>query len=63
MSGALDRFREAAKELGLHPEVRRFPQGAKTAVDAANAIHSGSVGMERINSIKRWIASSMRPPK
>ena len=38
MSGALDRFTEAARALGLQPEVRRFPEGTKTAVDAANAI-------------------------
>jgi prolyl-tRNA editing enzyme YbaK/EbsC (Cys-tRNA(Pro) deacylase) len=38
VSGALERFSAAARALGLHPEVRRFPQGTKTAVDAANAI-------------------------
>jgi len=38
VSGALDRFTEAARALGLQPEVRRFPEGTKTAVDAANAI-------------------------
>ena len=38
MSGALDRFTEAARALGLQPHVRRFPEGTKTAVDAANAI-------------------------
>ena len=38
MSGAVDRFTEAARALGLEPEVRRFPEGTKTAVDAANAI-------------------------
>ena len=38
MSGALDRFADAARALGLQPEVRRFPEGTKTAVDAANAI-------------------------
>ena len=38
MSGALERFTGAARALGLHPEVRRFPEGTKTAVDAANAI-------------------------
>ena len=38
MSGALDRFTDAARALGLQPEVRRFPEGTKTAVDAANAI-------------------------
>lgn len=38
MSGALDRFTDAARALGLEPEVRRFPEGTKTAVDAAKAI-------------------------
>ena len=30
---------------------------------AAMAIHNGSVGIERINSMKRWMASSIPPPK
>lgn len=38
MSGALDRFTDAARALGLQLDVRRFPEGTKTAVDAANAI-------------------------
>ncbi len=38
MSGALDRFTEAARALGLHPEPRRFPAGTKTADDAARAV-------------------------
>jgi Cys-tRNA(Pro) deacylase len=38
VSGALDRFTDAARALGLQPQVRRFPEGTKTAVDAANAI-------------------------
>ena len=38
MSGAVDRFTAAARERGLHPEVRRFPEGTKTADDAARAI-------------------------
>ena len=38
MSGAIDRFIEAAQAQGLHPEVRRFPEGTKTAADAARAI-------------------------
>jgi prolyl-tRNA editing enzyme YbaK/EbsC (Cys-tRNA(Pro) deacylase) len=38
VSGALDRFREAARTLGVHPDVRRFPEGTKTALDAAHAI-------------------------
>ena len=31
MSGAIDRFSEAARARGLQPEVRRFPEGTKTA--------------------------------
>jgi prolyl-tRNA editing enzyme YbaK/EbsC (Cys-tRNA(Pro) deacylase) len=38
VSGARDRFLDAARALGLHPEVCRFPQGTKTAEDAARAI-------------------------
>ena len=38
MSGASDRFAEAARALGLDPKVRRFPEGTKTAEDAARAI-------------------------
>jgi prolyl-tRNA editing enzyme YbaK/EbsC (Cys-tRNA(Pro) deacylase) len=38
MSDAVDRFLEAADVLGHRVEVRRFPQGTKTAVDAARAI-------------------------
>lgn len=38
MSGAIDRFLEAARAQGLQPDVRRFPEGTKTAQDAARAI-------------------------
>ena len=38
MSSAIERFSEGARALGLHPEVRRFPEGTKTAVAAAQAI-------------------------
>ncbi|HZP89626.1 MAG TPA: YbaK/EbsC family protein [Actinomycetota bacterium] len=38
MSGAVDRFLEAARVLGREVEVRRFPQGTRTAQDAARAI-------------------------
>jgi prolyl-tRNA editing enzyme YbaK/EbsC (Cys-tRNA(Pro) deacylase) len=38
VSGAIERFTAAAEALGLQPEVRRFPQGTKTAADAARAI-------------------------
>ena len=38
MTGAADRFRDAAVALGLDPDVHRFPEGTRTAVDAAHAI-------------------------
>lgn len=38
MSGGADRFETAARALGLDPAIRRFPQGTKTAEDAAAAI-------------------------
>jgi prolyl-tRNA editing enzyme YbaK/EbsC (Cys-tRNA(Pro) deacylase) len=38
VSGAIDRFLDAARVLGREVEVRRFPQGTKTARDAARAI-------------------------
>jgi len=38
MSSAIERFTEGARALGLHPEVRRFPEGTKTAEAAAQAI-------------------------
>ncbi len=38
MSGAIERFMAASMALGLTPQVRRFPQGTKTAADAADAI-------------------------
>lgn len=38
MSRAIDRFLEAASVLGHPVEVRRFPEGTKTAADAARAI-------------------------
>jgi prolyl-tRNA editing enzyme YbaK/EbsC (Cys-tRNA(Pro) deacylase) len=37
-SGAIERFLTSARALGAEPEVRRFPQGTKTAQDAAAAI-------------------------
>ncbi|HUF60414.1 MAG TPA: YbaK/EbsC family protein [Actinomycetota bacterium] len=36
--GAIERFTEAAHRLGIEPQVRRFPEGTKTAVDASTAI-------------------------
>ena len=38
MSGAIDRFLGAAEVLGHPVEVRRFPEGTRTAQDAARAI-------------------------
>ena len=35
---AIERFLEAAGSLGLTPDVREFPQGTRTAEDAAAAI-------------------------
>lgn len=36
--GALERFRDAAVARGLSLEVREFPEGTKTAADAARAV-------------------------
>ena len=38
MSAGADRFAAAAAALGVRPDVRRFPEGTKTAEDAARAI-------------------------
>ncbi len=38
MSRAIDRFVEAARARGLDPDVRRFPEGTKTAEAAALAV-------------------------
>ena len=38
MSTAIERFLEAARVLGHPVEVRRFPEGTKTAQDAARAV-------------------------
>ncbi len=38
MSTSVQRFEEAARSLGIAPEVRRFPEGTRTAPDAARAI-------------------------
>jgi prolyl-tRNA editing enzyme YbaK/EbsC (Cys-tRNA(Pro) deacylase) len=37
-SGAVERFVREAEVLGLSPEIREFPEGTKTALDAARAI-------------------------
>ena len=36
--GAIDRFTESSRRLGIEPRIRRFPEGTKTAADAARAI-------------------------
>ena len=36
--GAIERFTESARRLGIEPRVRRFPEGTKTASAAAEAI-------------------------
>jgi len=36
--GAIERFTAAARDLGIQPAIRRFPEGTKTAEDAARAI-------------------------
>ena len=38
MSRSEERFLAAARQLGLEPEVRKFPEGTRTADDAARAI-------------------------
>ena len=38
MATAVDRFLAAARASGIDPHVRRFPEGTKTAEDAARAI-------------------------
>jgi prolyl-tRNA editing enzyme YbaK/EbsC (Cys-tRNA(Pro) deacylase) len=38
MAGAIERFTETARGFGLEPEVRRFPEGTKTAESAARAV-------------------------
>ena len=38
MMGAIERFTESARRLGVEPRIRRFPEGTKTAAAAAMAI-------------------------
>jgi prolyl-tRNA editing enzyme YbaK/EbsC (Cys-tRNA(Pro) deacylase) len=38
VTGAIDRFLESARVHGIGPDVRRFPEGTKTARAAADAI-------------------------
>jgi prolyl-tRNA editing enzyme YbaK/EbsC (Cys-tRNA(Pro) deacylase) len=49
VSKAIDRFSEAARALGLEPTVRRFPEGPRTAEDAARA--SGCSGGQIVKSL------------
>ena len=39
MSRAVSRVEEAARQLGLSIDVRRFPEGTRTAADAARAVN------------------------
>jgi prolyl-tRNA editing enzyme YbaK/EbsC (Cys-tRNA(Pro) deacylase) len=38
MSRAIERFSDAARAIGIEPDVHQFPAGTKTATDAAAAI-------------------------
>jgi prolyl-tRNA editing enzyme YbaK/EbsC (Cys-tRNA(Pro) deacylase) len=38
VAGAIDRFLEAARAAGLEPDIRRFPEGTRTAEAAARAV-------------------------
>jgi prolyl-tRNA editing enzyme YbaK/EbsC (Cys-tRNA(Pro) deacylase) len=38
VANAIERFRAAAEAAGIHVEVVRFPEGTKTAADAARAV-------------------------
>jgi len=38
MAGALERFRAEADRLGLSPDAKEFPEGTRTAADAARAV-------------------------
>jgi len=35
---ANDRFREASQGCGFHPDIQHFPEGTRTAADAAKAV-------------------------
>ena len=39
--GAIERFLEAAAAVGVDAQVRRFPEGTRTAADAARAVGGG----------------------
>jgi prolyl-tRNA editing enzyme YbaK/EbsC (Cys-tRNA(Pro) deacylase) len=36
--GAIERFTESARRLGVEPRIQRFPEGTKTAAAAAKAV-------------------------
>jgi prolyl-tRNA editing enzyme YbaK/EbsC (Cys-tRNA(Pro) deacylase) len=36
--GAIERFTDSARRVGVEPRIQRFPEGTKTAADAAGAI-------------------------
>ena len=36
--GAIERFTDSARRVGVEPKIQRFPEGTKTAADAARAI-------------------------
>lgn len=38
MTGAIERFLEGARLVGIEPAIRRFPAGTRTAADAAAAV-------------------------
>jgi prolyl-tRNA editing enzyme YbaK/EbsC (Cys-tRNA(Pro) deacylase) len=38
VAGAIERFLEAARDAGIEPQIRRFPEGTKTAEAAARAV-------------------------
>jgi prolyl-tRNA editing enzyme YbaK/EbsC (Cys-tRNA(Pro) deacylase) len=45
MASALERFREEARKLGLSPKILEFPEGTRTAAEAAKAVgcHIGQI--------------------
>lgn len=38
VASAVERFREEASKLGLSPKIREFPEGTRTAAEAARAV-------------------------
>jgi prolyl-tRNA editing enzyme YbaK/EbsC (Cys-tRNA(Pro) deacylase) len=41
MAGAIERFALAAQSAGLEVQIRRYPEGTRTAADAARAVGCG----------------------